>query len=78
MKLTSQILGSVTPETVSKCAGNLLFISNRQIILSAGDDGRHISLHESKIQFFVENFLSGYHIDEIGLNLGLGNPKIKN
>ena len=57
MKLVSQILGSVTPETVSTCAGNLLFISNRQIILSAGDDGRHISLHESTIQEKIKNLI---------------------
>lgn len=47
MKLVSQILGSVSPSTVSSCAGNLLFISNREIILSPGDDGAHISFHHS-------------------------------
>ena len=48
MKLISQILGSVSPSSVSCCAGNLLFISNREIILSPGDDGKHISFHHSK------------------------------
>ena len=47
MKIKSQIVGSVSSCSVSSCAGNLLFISNREIILSPGDDAKHISFHKS-------------------------------